>query len=67
MVDKWMDGWMDAHTLIFLTFTMHKSVQSPEMLSPSVHNTATLSGMSMTITFYVLIIYYLRLEDCLEV
>lgn len=60
-----MDGYTDTYMFYFF-YNRQVFLQSPDMLSHSVHNIATESGMSMKIAFYVLIIYYLRLEVSLQ-
>lgn len=42
-MDGWMDGYTDTHTHIFLLqYNTQIFLQSPEMLSHSVHNQAFL-------------------------
>lgn len=66
---EWMNGYTDArmHVHTFLFYSAQIIIKSPKMLSHSVRNMSTDSVISMTIAFFVQILYYLRFQDFIEV
>lgn len=63
-----MNGYIDAgvHVHTFFFYNAQIIIKSPKMLSHSVHM-STDSVISMTIAFFVQILYYLRFQDFIEV
>lgn len=64
-----MNGYTDARVRVHAFFFYNAQIilKSPKMFSHSVHNMSTDSVISMTIDFFVQILYYLRFQDFIEV